>query len=930
MRKILIALLVLLVLAGGAGAGWWGYRHFLRDPVEVAREQIAKGDIRAAQLELRNAVLKNPSNATAHFELGKLQLRMGDAVAAEKELKAARAAGYKEPGLVPLLARSYLVQQKIKDLLREFSPAGLSQDDAASLLVTRALAQLALQDLPSARASATIAERLDPKLAAAPLAVARIAAAAGDRGQALLKANEAIKLDPKLVEALVFKSELLRSQGDLAQSLAALDAAVAAAPNLPVIRLARARMLLISGEDARAKEDLDAVLKLDPKNLFAQYFQSLLLIRAKDWQEANVAIQKVQPVIAQLPRGEYYYALVKSNVNQLEQASESIDHYLARNKFDPDGYRLRARIALEMGRSADATAALKQVALLGGNQAPGAGGTVTAPTVGGQGADSAENLTRMATQQLEEGDASAAEKDLERSLETQATRADTGAAQVLTALAAGEIDQAQAALDQLARQPRARPEVVGNLTGLVRMANLDFDGAKKAWTETIDAVPSAVPPRVNLARVLALEGQTDEAARELSQILEAEPGNRPALRALVDLEVARGNVDRAIEAVRAAAKVTPDTLALLVTESALLARKGDFTAAYAALDQVPTQQALAPVLLTARALMQVAQNEKQQAADSFRQILLNNPSDLTTRRRLMDMMVALDKIDEAEKLVEDGLALAPGNSDMLQIAVALTYRLKGLDAALAQVDQLLQNPINLPAARLLKGGLYMAAKRYDDAAAAYAAEMKEMPFTALVVSQAAALRAAGKADEATMLLRDWVAKQQDPVVAESLASLDIEANRLDLAEQNLNTVLAARPNDAIALNNLAWIYAARGDKRAVSMARKSYLLSPTAQSADTLGWILAQNGQTDVALLLIQEAAARLRSDPEVYYHLAAVLNQAGKKERAAEVLHTLLTKAKDFPARAKAEALQAELAAAAPAPAAAPTPAPAPAPAAK
>lgn len=910
MRKLIVAVAVIAALAVAGAGGWWVYSHLLRDPVTAARDMLSKGDVRGAQLELRNAVLKHPENADAHFELGKLQLMLGDAVAAEKELKAARAGGNKNTSLTPLLARAYIAQQKYQLLLHELLPAGLPDADAANLLVSRSQAQIAMQDTIAARASATTAARLAPKMADAPLALARVAAGTGDRAQALLLVDEALHINPKLLEALGLKADLLRSQGDLTEALAELDTAVSVAPYLPNVRLARARTLLIMGEDSKARQDIETALKSDPKNSLALYLDGLLQIRAKEWQNADVSLQKLQTILPQLPRGEYYYALVKSNINQLEQASESIGHYVARAKNDADGFRLLARIELELGHRAEATKALAQAADLTGTQAD-------APSDDDQPAfetdqpkvNSPESLTRMAAQQLELGDTGGAELDLEKSLETQPTRADTGATQVLSALSAGDTARAAAALDRLSHQPKALPEVVGNLTGLVRLSMLDFAGAQAAWEDAVKAAPSAVPPRVNLARVLALRGKMDLAQKNLYGILETQPANRLALKTLVELLIADNKVDQAIEAVRTARRAAPAVMGLLMTEAALHARKGDYAAAYGTLDEAPLEQALSPLVLTTRAQLLLSQGKREEAGDAFKQILLHYPGDLNTRRRLIDILIALDKNEAAQRLADEGLELAPGNSALLQLNVALTYRLQGLDAALKSAEKLAQDPVNQPMARLLKGGLYMLAKKYPEAAAAYAAEMKESPFTTLLIGEASALRAGGKPEEATQLLRDWVAKQPDPAIAQTLASMDIQDGKLDLAEQNLTSVLAIRPNDAAALNNLAWIYSQRGDKRAHALANKAYLLSPSPQTADTLGWIMVnEGGQTETAAALLRSAAQQLPGDPGIHYHLAVALRDVGDRAGALTVVTSVVDKAGNFPERDAALKLQTEL----------------------
>ena len=62
--------------------------------VNQAKASIAKGDAKAAVIQLKNAVAVDEKNAEARFQLGQLYLEAGDLAAAEKELRRAREAGY--------------------------------------------------------------------------------------------------------------------------------------------------------------------------------------------------------------------------------------------------------------------------------------------------------------------------------------------------------------------------------------------------------------------------------------------------------------------------------------------------------------------------------------------------------------------------------------------------------------------------------------------------------------------------------------------------------------------------------------------------------------------------------------------------------------------------------------------------------------------
>jgi putative PEP-CTERM system TPR-repeat lipoprotein len=904
-RRALYVLAALLVLGGGGAVGWRAWQHFFHDPLQAARRLMAKGDARGARLELLSAIQSDPGSAEAHERLGTVQIALGDLVAAEKELKTAQATGYKGTDLVPTLALSIVLQGRAREVLANFAPGNLPPTDEANIAVVRGLAQLALHDVPAAGASAEIAEGLAPQLAEGPQLAARVALAQGQPGAALAALDRALAINPKLGNALLLKAAILRRSGQPEAGLAVLDTAVAATPNAVRMRVIRAGALLADNEDVRARADVDFALERQPKNPLALYLKTILLIRAKDWAGADGAMQGIQPRLPRLPRGEYYYALVKSNLPQLEQASEAAQHYVARNRFDADGWRLLARIDLLAGRRDDAAAALAKLPSGLDEKL-----SVTAALPGeADEAATPQELTRTAAAQLDAGDIEAAEQDLERSVESVPSASDIESGKVVAALRSGDIDRATAALARLEALPKTRPELLGTLTGAVRMAQLDIKGAQQAWEQALRLVPDSVALRVNLARVQALRGQPEAALKLLEPVLAGQPANVAALGTSVDLLLNSGQAPRAIALLRTAHEAQPDNVGLIVALAAVQARDGDLTGAAETLDKAGTELSQTPQVMRARARVLLAQNRPREAADLYQQMLANTPADVTLRRQTIDLLLVSGQGEAAVEMARAGLTASPGNTALMQALTAAVYRTSGVDAAIATAGQLRNESINLPGARLLKGQIYMAAKRPADALLADAAESAAPPFGALMIARATALRESGKWDDAATLLSDWVAKRPDPAASDVLGAMAIEKGRFDEAEKDLQAVLLARPGDTMALNNLAYVYQHKQQpQKAAELARKAYLLSPSGQVADTLGWILTEQGQAEVGMLLLRQASAQLRGQPAVSYHYAAALKAAGQAKEAASILSVLLAKPVKFDERPQAEQLQKDL----------------------
>jgi Tfp pilus assembly protein PilF len=61
--------------------------------IKDAEQYVSKGDLKAAEIELRNAVRQSPDNPIIRARLAQVYLDLGDATSAEREARAARERG---------------------------------------------------------------------------------------------------------------------------------------------------------------------------------------------------------------------------------------------------------------------------------------------------------------------------------------------------------------------------------------------------------------------------------------------------------------------------------------------------------------------------------------------------------------------------------------------------------------------------------------------------------------------------------------------------------------------------------------------------------------------------------------------------------------------------------------------------------------------
>jgi predicted Zn-dependent protease len=129
------------------------------------------------------------------------------------------------------------------------------------------------------------------------------------------------------------------------------------------------------------------------------------------------------------------------------------------------------------------------------------------------------------------------------------------------------------------------------------------------------------------------------------------------------------------------------------------------------------------------------------------------------------------------------------------------------------------------------------------------------------------------------------------------------------AASGYKAVLAQDPDNAVALNNLAWILADAKDPSAREYAERAYSVAPLDPNVvDTLGWTLVRTGDPTRGLQLLRMASALAPGQNEIRLHLAQALAQSGDKAGARREAEPLTKLDAASPIRAEAEKLLATL----------------------
>jgi tetratricopeptide (TPR) repeat protein len=320
------------------------------DGYERAATAFGAGDPRTARVALLGAIDANPRDGRALLLLGRVQLALGDGLAAEAALARARGVGVPARALGPYLAHALLLQGRNDEAVAAVDPDSVAPALAPDAWRVRGQAQAALGRVQAA------ADSFDTALGIAPadhetwIAVARFRLANGEMAGAQAAANRAVALAPARPEALVLKGELARTQYGLLAALPWFDRALAIRPDDVSALMGRAATLGEAGRTQAMLADTRAVLALVPGHARAYYLQAVLAARAGRYRLARRLLQLTEDAFADEPAAMLLQGVVEQGAGAPEQAIDVLTRLIA---LQPDNIRARRVLAAAQWRAGD-------------------------------------------------------------------------------------------------------------------------------------------------------------------------------------------------------------------------------------------------------------------------------------------------------------------------------------------------------------------------------------------------------------------------------------------------------------------------------------------------------------------------------------------------------------------------------------------------
>ncbi len=900
-RGLVVKLLLALALAATLAA--CGKNEATQ--LEALRQLMARNEIKAATVSAKALIQTRPHLAEPRWLLASLLLDSGEPGLAEIELMRALELGAPEARVLPLLGRTLVAGGHMRKLLAQYGALELPEPQAnAELKTSVAQAHAATGDLAAAGVALNQALTQAPDYEPAQLLQVRLRVAADDLPGAMALVDKMLQNRPSDAEAWVLKGDLsARNPATMDQAMAAwrqalqhkpdhvrahaalvsaqlalrqVDGAKAqfalmkqALPNHPHTRLFEGQLAFLAGDLEKSRGLFQQLLRGAPNNLVLLQSAGAVELRLNAPAMAERLLAKallLAPEVAPTRRllAQSYVAL-----GQADRALAALEPLLQPASTDVEALTLAAQAELLGGNARAAEAIFNRVAKLKPDD----------PSV----------RTALALTHLSRGQADKTIAELQ-SVAAMDKGITADLALVSTHMRARSYDAALKAVMALEAKQADKP-MPAYLRGQVLLARKDLAGARQAFEQALIRQDTYLPA-VNALAGLDLSQDRPEAAKaRFEALVKADPRNATARLGLAEL-ARRGGADRDAVAklMEAAVKANPDSLAVRLAlvdhHLATFNAKAAMIAAQAALAQLPEDLDL--LFRLGRA--QLIAGEQQQAISSFGRVVALQPRSEQGYLGLAEAQIANKELPAAARSVQRALELAPKSlaAHRQGIAVAMLQKQSALALSLARQVQALRPDDGL--GFVYEGEIEIAAKRWDAALAVLRkAVARPMPGQAPTRLHQALL-GVGQTAEAAQFAQTWTRDHpQDTLFHFYLGDLALHRKDLPAAQQHYEAVLQVQPEQALALNNLAWLRLEQKLPGALALAERAVKAAPDRPALlDTLALVHAAEGRADQALAVQRRAVLLQPGDPALRLNLARFLIQAGEKREAKAELDRL------------------------------------------
>lgn len=826
----------------------------------------AENKLKESEIELKNAIQLDMTNAEVRFVLGRLYLSQGAGLNAVKELEKALSLKFEQRKLLPLLARAYLISDDYEGVLALAEKAKTIPVEAkVEFLSYQTLAAIRTKQIDIAIASVKEANDLIAGNPHTVLANAYLALVENRTAQAEALVAKSLSIGASNPEAMMLQGQIFSILGEFEEAVESFKKYATLQPQSKVIYLVLAETLLKTENYLEAEKYADMILNALPNQPVANYVKAMVRFSEKDYAAASEFAEKAILTNYNTPQLRLVAGASAFYLNNFEQVNLHLAPIVNKLVSDHPARKMFAVSLFQLGLIDDITETLGDftpiteadeqfMSSLSFNLysigAKKEALSLVSKIAKKQNTNSSSN-TRQGILKLMMNDPSGIE-NLEQAIVLNPNMLEAELALAYVAIQSGDYEKA---LSVASKWKEKRPEKAGgyNMLAAIYIRQGNIDDAKKMLQISLEKEIGNLFAVTEMTKLLYQAGDHDGAKRYANNAIQLFPSNAKALK----YYYAVYKTPEALTKISTVYLTNKESIELKLLYMEVLFASKDYKKVIELSTKAPDTIKTPKKLWKLRLLAYKQLQQDEQIKLTLNEWLKINPyhvepvllsADLYSK--IGEQQRSLSIINKAlDKHHKDNLILK-----LIKMQLLLDSRL--VDQAKVLLKQLENENFDETVKVGLNGRIALLEGKYSQAVPSLDAFYKKFQSSKNAVLLALALQESGKKPQAIKLLESHLDKQEnDQQVRNLLANLYIENDR-NQAFNQYQSLVKAQPSNVVALNNLAWLSMEKGKHQdALTYSEKAYKLAPqVANVVDTYGQILLKLNKNREALTKSKEA----------------------------------------------------------------------------